>query len=526
MRATRLLAAAIGGSLAAAGCGPPETETSPGTGTETGPEMEAEAGFLELEPVSYAVRGGEIEMDAVTSRARLFYSFHPADEAPEDKPLVILTSGGPGASTAILLGGNTAPMTLDPARTGADEIAPNPASWTRFASTLHLDARGTGFSYGLAEGAADPDVRAKELSVRNFNSFVDAADLVRATLRFLESHEALRGAPVVLCGESYSGVRTSIALHMLHHPERYGAGAEPFEDGALAAEIAAHFEGAGTSAAEQMGRAVLLQPRLSSPAQQAAAGAALEAPGSLIFDVAEETGVPFVPCADKPAPCSPFANVLEYLAAAGRDVYDVRKPAGDAFATFDALGARLAKPEVLAQMIGREPADIPEMAPAARAEAYRLKDAAPLDEPLTAELGALAPFDRYFAIELFDLLGEPFAGAEAKGLGVERQHARYGYLFLEDALDVRFFVTNAAFDAAIWTPALPEALALHDDVVSGVHIDGDDLVLDFVDGAFGAAPGASRRIRFAPYGDAGHSVSFDQPGDLAADVGQWLGSAD
>jgi hypothetical protein len=492
------------------------------TGADPIDRMRPEAGFIELPPVAYAVRGGATTLGHRASSARLFFSFQPADDAP-GPPLCITTTGrSSGASTAILLGGNTGPTTLDAARTGDAKIAPSPAAWTRFANVLYIDARGTGFSYGIAEGAEDPAVRADELTVRNFNSFVDAADLVRAVLRFLGDRPRLRAAPVVFAGESYAGIRTAVALHMLHHPERYAAGAEPFEDAALAAEIEAHFKAAGTTATGQLDRAVLLQPRLTSPQQQAAAGAALEAPGSPLFAIAEETGVPFVPCAEQPAPCSPFANVLDYLAEAGRDIYDFRRPAGDAFARYAEIGARLEDPAVLPLATGVDPSSIDELHPGARAQAYRLAEASSEAEPLTATLGALAPHDRYFEVELFDLIGAPFSGPEAKALGVERQSARYGLYFLEDALAVRFFVTNAAFDAAIWTPALPAALQMYTSEVAGVHLEGDRLTIEYRPGAFGAGGATSREVRLAPYEGSGHSVSLDEPAKLAADVDAWL----
>ncbi len=481
-----------------------------------------EAGFIALPPVGYAVRGGEASLETTTSAARLFVSFQPADDDPGVGPLVVMHNGGPGASTAILLGGNTARTTLDASRTGNGKLAPNPDSWTAFANVLYVDARGTGFSYGMADGMEDDLARAAEFSVRNFNSFVDAADLVRAVLRFLRDHPALRALPVVFAGESYGGLRTALALHMLHHPDRYGAGAETYEDVGLTGEIEEHFTAAGTTAAEQMDHAILLQGRISSPQQQAAAGSALDAPGSPLYTVAEETGVPFVPCSDKPAPCSAFANALEYLTAAGRDLYDMRKPAGHSIARYAEIGARLEDPAVLPVMIGEDPAEIAELSPAARARAYRLRDASPEVEPLTPQLGALAPHDRYFEGELFDLIGSPFASPEATSLGIERQNGRYGLVFLEDALAVRFFVTNAAFDPVIWTPALPEALAMYTDEIAGVHVDGEALTLEYAPGAFGLAAGVERELRFVPYGDSGHSVSLHEPSKLAADVRAWL----
>jgi hypothetical protein len=488
---------------------------------EEPPAMAAEAGFIEIEPVAYAVHG-DTSLAATSSRARLFVSFHPADEAPDERPLLVVYSGGPGAATGILLGGNTAPSTLDPGRTGGAPVARNATSWTAFANLLYVDARGTGFSYGIAPGMADEAQRAAEFSVRNFHPFLDAADIVRVVLRFLAAHPRLRAAPVVLAGESYGGVRTEVALHLLHHPERYRESAALYQDPALAAEIEAHFAAAGTDAAAQFDRAVFLQPRLSSPFQQAAAGAALEAAGSPLHAVADETGVPFVPCSEQAAPCSPFANVVAYLAAAGRDLYDVRKPAGDAFALYAEVGARLEDPAVLSEALGSDPLAIVELRPSERGEAYRVSDAPPEDEPLAGALGALSGYDRYFEIELFDLLGKPFSGPAAQALGIERQHARYGRLFLEDLLTVRALVTNAAFDAAIWTPALPAALAMYSDVVESVQVDGAAFSIAYRPGAFGAVAATSRTVRFPGYAAAGHSISFDQPEDLAADLAAFL----
>jgi pimeloyl-ACP methyl ester carboxylesterase len=482
----------------------------------------SEAGFIELPPVEYTVRGGAASLATTTSAARLFFSFQPADADPETRPLVVMHNGGPGASTAILLGGNTGPMTLDESRTGDAAVAPNPTSWTAFASLLYVDARGTGFSYGLADGMEDEAARAAELSVRNFNSFVDAADLARAVLFFLRDHPALRAVPIVFAGESYGGLRSALALHLVFHPDRYGAGAETYEDPALAADIADHFAAAGTTAAAQFDHAILVQPRLSSPEQQAAAGSALEAPGSPLFAIAEETGVPFVPCSQKPAPCGAFANVLEYLTAAGRDLYDFRKPAGTTLARYAAIGERIEDPAVFPLATGVDPASIPEMSPAARDRAYRLVSASAEAEPFTARLGALAPYDRYFEAELFDLIGTPFAGPEALELGIERQNSRYGLVFLEDALDVRFFVTSAAADPVIWTPSLPEALEMYTTEVSDVHIEGEALTITYVPGAFGAAAAAERQVRLVPYAASGHSVSLDEPAKLAADVAAWL----
>ncbi|MEZ4293928.1 MAG: hypothetical protein R3B70_03045 [Polyangiaceae bacterium] len=172
--------------------------------------------------------------------------------------------------------------------------------------------------------------------------------------------------------------------------------------------------------------------------------------------------------------------------------------------------------------LGADPKAIAELSAGERADAYRLVKASAETEPLSATLGALAPYDRYFEIELFDLIGAPFAGVTTTSLGIERQNARYGLYFLEDLLSVRFFVTNAAFDAVIWTPSLPAALQMYTSEVASVHMDPGSVTVGFVPGAFGLGEGESRAFRLAPFDGSGHSVSLDEPEALAADVGSWL----
>ena len=511
--AATLVAIAIAATLLA-GCGDP--------GTEGSSAIAAEAGFVTIEPIAYTLQGEADPLFEESSEARLFYSFHPADDGAETRPLLVVYSGGPGASTGILLGGNTAPVTVDPSRTGDGKTARNGASWTAFANVLHVDARGCGLSYGVAPGMTDSALRAAEFTERNFNPHLDAADIVRVVLRFLDSHPALRASRVVLTGESYGGVRTEIALHLLHGPERYEQGSAAYVDPALASEIRAHFAAAGTTAATQFDRAVLLQPRLTSPQQQAAAGAALDAAGSPLFGIGEQTGIGFVPCSQQAGACSPYPNAVAFLAKAGRDIYDIREPAGDAFARYAALGDRLADPDVLSAVLGVPLDDIAGLRAEERGDAYRLAEVDTTEEPLAARLGEIAPHDRYFEMELFDLIGAPFVSPSLKALGLDRTDGRWGSLFLEDLATVKPFVTNAAFDAAIWTPSLPEALAMYTGEVAGVHREGEAFVVDYVPGAFGLPAGTSRAVRFPTYAASGHSVALDEPAKLAADIEAWL----
>ncbi len=500
------------------------------------PPLRDEAGFVAIERVGYAIHHDGYRTELTSSEARLWYAFQPADEAPEQKPLAVLWNGGPGASTGILFGLGTAKRTFDPARTGGAEVADNPARWSRFANLLYIDARGTGFSYGLAPGASAEEARRDELGARSFNPLVDAADFVRVILRFLAAHPALRRSEVILVGESYGGIRASIVLDMLLSHERYRGGDRGYEDPALASEIEAHLDallgdGAGRAAtpaevARQFGRLVLLQPRLSSPDQDAAAGPLLEAADSPLFAIAAETGAPFVTCAEKPPPCDAYQNAMAFLDAVGRDAYDVRAPAGSTLAAYDAVEPRFTSLGTLAAALGTDPAAIPELYADRRADAWRTIEPATDAEPLGSTFGELAPWDRYYRVALFDEIGPAFYGAEAKALGIERTSPRWGELFLEDARWIDVLVTDAANDTVVYSRAIPGALARYDAVVAGAERE---------DGPAGEArpgrirlsyrDGTERRIRFPRYEDAGHSVTLHAPLELASDVAAWISAS-
>jgi carboxypeptidase C (cathepsin A) len=155
----------------------------------------------------------------VSSRARIFYTVQPADPPAEDKPILVVFNGGPGAASAVLRGWNTGDRTIDPAITGDRSVAANPSRWTRFANVLYVDARGVGFSYDVIDDPSDPVARDADFGTQNYNKFLDAADFVRVTLRVLERHPELHGEAVPV-GESYGGTRATLMVHMTRKPRQ------------------------------------------------------------------------------------------------------------------------------------------------------------------------------------------------------------------------------------------------------------------------------------------------------------------
>jgi hypothetical protein len=515
---------------AALGCSGPDEV---GLGQDPAAALRDEAGFIEIEPVNYALVADLGRVEMTSSGGRLWYAFQPADKNPEDKPLAILFNGGPGASTGILYGFNTAKRSFDPAWNGGGAVGPSPASFTAFANLLYVDARATGFSYGLTAGADDPAVRAGEFTVRNFNPFVDAADFARVLLRFLAAHPALRANEVIVVGESYGGIRASILLDMLLRHERYKDGSAGYEDAALASEIEAHLgevmgagmgDGPAEAAALQFSRQVLIQPRISSEPQEAAAGAMLEAPGSPLELIGNETGVLYVPCAEKPAPCDPYKNATVYLALVQRDLYDARLPAGSTLGELASIGPRFAALDTLSAALGVDPTTIAHLFATSRGGAYRTITEEPAVEPLSSAFGLLNPWDRYHLLEAYNLVLPAFSGDEAKALSIDRRSPRWGALFLSNLLSVRTFVTNAPNDIAIYTPAFAAALEAQSDEVLEASIDASPDGTSERPGRLRVRfqGGAERTVRFPRYDTSGHVVTLDQPVELAADIEAWL----
>jgi pimeloyl-ACP methyl ester carboxylesterase len=486
------------------------------------PRWPDEVGFITLEPVHYAIHHDTTRTELTSGRARLFYAFQPADEAPETRPLAVIFNGGPGAATGILFGFSTARQSFDPAVNGGQAVGPNPASWTRFANLLYVDARGTGYSYGLTEDADLAAARDAEFGVQSFNPFVDAADLVRVVLRFLRDHPALRSAPVVMVAESYGGVRASIALDLLLRHPAYASGEAGYEDATLVDEVREHLDATldgephePARIAEQFGRQALLQPRLSSQYQNQAAGPLLEAQDSPLTALAADTGMTFTRCAEQPPPCDPYDNAIEFVRSAGRDLYDVRQPEDWSFARYDEIAPRFVEADTFEKAFGVAPADVDLLGSAARTGAFRLVDAAAGDEPLAMDLGALPAWDRYHVMQLYDLIGSPFAGVEAEALGIDRTGPRWGELFLSNLRHVRTFVTDAPFDVVIYGAALPGALARYHALVQETAVDAERLTVRYLDGE-------QREVRFVRYPDAGHSITLHQPQQLADDLAAWL----
>jgi hypothetical protein len=457
-----------------------------------------EAGFLEIPSSVVGTEGA-----GPLGRMRMFYSFRPREEAPEEAPLVVFFNGGPGlATTAGLLPFATGPMTLSGEVDGGDAPIANPASWTRFANLLYLDAPMTGFSYGLDEkGCRGKSGEAVYLA--------DAGAFVRAVLDFLDGHPALVRAPVVLAGESYGGTRVALMLHLL---QRYADPTGVFPGAItelpwLGDRVQAHFDAArpcqrGQAAspgevALQFGTAVVIEGNFFGAAELDAE-AALAEKDPLMTE------------------CAYFGGGVQC------DPYDVRRTVDDGLVVAARAAATMRAERDLADletMLGVPPARIVGLPGPDRGDAWRLWDFSPEDEastaaaevPLRAALGPLRSGDAYWLRAA--LACPPSAGG---GLG----DAKVFQALVAAMPTTALFFTRATYDSVVYAEAYPHSFAtlgveaeIREDLPAGAARPGM-LEIRLEDGT-------TAEVRFPRYA-AGHMVSATAGPELAEDVWTWL----
>ncbi|MFC2160476.1 hypothetical protein ACFLRX_02360 [Acidobacteriota bacterium] len=541
------------------------------------------AGFYTLEEINtYFHTGSYFNRTALrSSKARMWYVFQPANEDSASKPLFVFFNGGPGGATSSGLlsayTGNKA--VLVDKTTGTSSVINNPHSWTQIGNLLHIDARTTGFSYSLMESPSDAVLRKSEFDAQNYNYFFDGADFIRVILRFLSDHPELQKNRVVIVGESYGGIRASSMLHLLHYYEKYENGQAVYQDPALVQEIRTHystvfpgFQGQTVPReviSQQFGHQILIQAAVSRYNQRLIATQILEAPGSILDQLASETGVLYVRWKDQPwnsgtpTPNQIMNNVYAYLETINRDPYIYSKPDGFLWGFFTAAADLLIKYNTLNQMIGMDSANIPELYASARLQAYKtilnpnaaaqISFSTQLDLPekkrllhsiffpameddFTSIFGVLQPWDRYF-IDLNDDANTAFTLNKTTFYGYELRYSifpLFGQMFLENVALVETFFTNADYDIVVYSPSLPDALALHSDILfSSIHDSTGpsgaarpgQIHLNYRASSVPGADVSTTTIRFPRYTKSGHAVTLTEPKEMLDDVKTWLGKS-
>lgn len=450
------------GGCSAAPLDSPETISAP-----LPPLPRAEAGFVDV-PHPEEGRAGH---------ARLFYSFHAADERPSEKPLLVFFNGGPGSATSqTLLSFGTGRVTIDTSLPPEDCLVPNDRSFTRFANLLYVDERDVGFSYSVETMAAAP-----------FDALADAADFLRVVLAFTEKHPAASRAGLGFVGESYGGTRATWMTHFLLHPND-----APAATLGLSSSIGAYLDrvlpidARRAKRPEDVGRHlvgnVLIQPLVLGKFQWTAQGA------------------------------TPFDRRTS--------PYDVRFGSKELAELLDRRALT-----VLAQGKQRErlfevpTSSIEGLLPRARPNGVRVasQDEHPeygertIDNALASELGSLAKGDGYYRDFIPRVL--------------DREETASANAFLSDLRYVPIFMTNATYDRAIVSTAIVSALR-EAQVDATVDTESRPNVArpGWISVPLAKAkdlPARTVTVRFPTY-EAGHMVTTTKGGELADDVRDWL----
>jgi hypothetical protein len=516
----------------------------------------------------------------------MWTTFLKADIDADNKPLFVFFNGGPGSGTTCgLLGFYTSRKTLDNTIFGGgNKYINNPCSWTQLGNLLYIDARCTGFSYGLlAEGQTrNFDNLAMEFTGRNFNSYIDAADYIRVLLKFLQNRPSIQNNPIIIVGESYGGVRTTLMLHILLNYRRYGDGTEVFQDPGLTNLIQEHYnrvfpqytdqEVPPEVIVRQFGKQVLIQPAIDYYQNREEINL-LEQPGSIIYQVAEEIGQTFIPCTD--ADCSRWSTVFSFIEdIAGRDIYGCHKPKNWTTSFFDKGAQLMIQSEHFYDMTNQDARKIPQLYASNRGQGYKyfldgsqdaLADPAPgthlkdlsvfpekeqylyksrikqfvsgLEMPAGSDFtdifGQLQPWDLYYMALNYDANSafHYFTASVIRNYPTYSYDSLTGKKFLQNLIHVKTFITNAKWDVVVYTNALPVALNHHTDIVEqSIHLKGRPLNMErpglievrYERGAFNIENIGVRTIRFPFYTKSAHPVSLTEPREFYRDVSVWL----
>lgn len=442
-----------------------------------------EAGFLELPPRDVTLKSSPVHIAAT---ARVFYNLLPADESPEDKPVLFVFNG---FAAEVVRAFGTGKYTV------ADDgsLAPNPTPYTTFANVVYLEPRQSGYSYDVVTGRA-PTVT-DDCSPSLFNEYVDAADVLLAALTFLDAHPQLRG-PVFWVGESYAGVRITWILSYLRG--RWDLAS--YEDPTLAARIAANSRATSLRAGQ-----ILLEAWLAGGADTTAIAAECSDP---VLESGVAASIAGGGCGS--------LDACDCAAQNDRSPYNYTYTTEHEVARETSASEAHIAPASAATLLGIPLTSIPLLAASARATGFKCTppdDTIPSEDALVATLGALPAGQAYYA---------PFSplypGKETSPTTRDWQTTNDEALaFVDNLRDVPAFLTAGARDLVVPTRALAPALEA---VLGASRIDAsspNELGVLYPDDA-----GGERFIDVHAYPDAGHMVEMISPAALAGDVEAWV----
>ncbi|KAJ6754865.1 SERINE CARBOXYPEPTIDASE-LIKE 18 [Salix purpurea] len=145
---------------------------------------------------------------------QLFYYFIASERSPEEDPLVLWLTGGPGCSALSGLVYEIGPLSFDYAKSsggGEPVFALNPYSWKKIASIIFVDAPvGTGFSYSTT------------LEGYDVSDTLSAAQTCEFLRKWLVDHPEFLTNPLYVAGDSYSGIIAPIIVQEISDGNEVG----------------------------------------------------------------------------------------------------------------------------------------------------------------------------------------------------------------------------------------------------------------------------------------------------------------
>ena len=414
---------------------------------------------------------------SLEATSKLFYNFRPADSDAPKRPLIVLFNG---FASDVVRAFGTGPMTVE-----ADgQVVSNPDSLTRFANLLYIDPRQAGFSYDVVDGRAP---NAADCSQDVFSEYVDAADVLLATLQFLKAHPALQG-PVYWMGESYAGVRISWLLAYLRGAWQLA----PYQDATLQAELAPLAKG------RLLAGQILLQPWLAGAAHTSAIEAACQSP-SLLAAVQ----------AALPGPCGE-SDACQCARDFGRSPYNYTLSDTEQDARIFVADAAQVSPDYADAMYGARLENIQGLSGTERSRGFKCSSAdseTPDQSALTALLGALPTGQSY------NLAYSPLTPGKGSTYPDWLQKTLVGTAFLDNAEVVDALITDGARDLVV--PELALASALN-------AVSGSALVTETPTELSIAYASGTRSLAIRHFADSGHMITMIEPTAFADALMAWL----
>jgi pimeloyl-ACP methyl ester carboxylesterase len=462
------------GLLLSLGCTAHSPSTDGSAADGGAPSIAAQAGFLDLAPRNVSVHGREVSLAATS---KIFYNFRPADTDAETRPLLILFNG---FASDVVRAFGTGPNSVQP----DGSVAANPDSLTRDANLLYLEPRQAGFSYDVLEGRP---WSTSDCSQDVFSEYVDAADVLLATLQFTRQHPALKG-PVYWLGESYAGVRISWMIAYL----RQAWSLVPYQDGMLSRALA------GVDRNRYLTGQILLQPWLVGAAHATAIQAACQSPALL-------TAVQ----ASIPSPCT-VSDACACARMNARSPYDYTLTVQELNRRIFAADAAQVSPAEAEALYGVEFESIVGLRGSERARGFKCSVAdqeTPEQSALSSLLGPLPEGQSY------NLAYSPLTPGKGPTNPDWRAQSLVGTAFLANLEHVPTFVTDGQRDLVVPEVALAPALRAISGSVT-VSESSSELTLGY--------PSGPRLVAVRHYANSGHMVTMSEPRAFAADLRAWL----